>query len=333
MIDNITDFYNNQFKSSKINNAETHMINNLTSAPRKEKGVDIPHIRNNILKAGVFQICDLLYLPVDAFGYKYLLVIVDVFNKLCDAEPLKFRDHDSTLKAFEAIYKRKILEIPDVLQCDAGSEFKGLEKDALFKDEQTRLKYALPNRHRQQSLVERKNKEIGSTIIKFQTAQEIVTHKVVKTWVRYLPALIQAINKRVTKYLVEPKLTDEVLSTKYSADLIPLHTHVRAILDFPMNPATKERIGNVFRAGDLRWGQDDRTVEKIILNPNLPPMYQLNGNKNGLDNRVAYTKQQLQVINEKEIKLNAETLNVKDKAKKTKPIIAERIQPSRKAKK
>ncbi len=96
-----------------------------------------------------------------------------------------------------------------------------------------------------------------------------------------------------------------------------------------MNPATHERIGNVFRAGDLRWGQDDRTVKKNIINPNLPPMYQLNGNKNGLDNRVAYTKQQLQVIN----KLNAETFNVKDKAKTTKPIVAERIQPSRKAKK
>ena len=36
---------------------------------------------------------------------------------------------------------------------------------------------------------------------------------------------------------------------------------------------------------------------------------------------------------ENEIKLNAETFNVQDKAKQTKPIVAERIQPSRKAKK
>ena len=238
----IAEFYNKQFKVN--NKAENHMINNLTSAPKKEKSVDIPHMRNNILKAGVFQICDILYLPTDVFGYKYLLVIVDVFNRLCDAEPIKYRDHDTTLKAFEAIYKRKILEIPDVLQADAGSEFKGIAKDALFKDEQTRIKYALPNRHRQQSLVERKNKEIGSTIIKFQTTQEIITHKVVKTWVKFLPALIKAINARALKR-EPPKLTNEVLSTKYSAELIPLHTHVRAILDYPINPATKERIGNI----------------------------------------------------------------------------------------
>ena len=122
------------------------------------------------------------------------------------------------------------------------------------------------------------------------------------------------------------------MSTKYSSDLIPLHTHVRAVLDFPINPATKERLGNVFRAGDLRWGQDDRTVEKIILNPNLPPMYQLNGTHDGLDNRVAYTKQQLQVINEKEIKINDNFLKQKEK-EKDKPAPEKRIQPSRAAKK
>ena len=200
----ITEFYKNQFKSKNKKEA-THMINNLTEAPRKEKGVDIPHMRNNILKAGVFQICDLLYLPHDAFGYKYLLVIIDVFNKLCDAEPLKVRDHNATLKAFETIYSRGILLIPDVLQADAGSEFKGLAQDKLFKEDQTRIKYALPNRHRQQSLIERKNKEIGSTIIKFQTAQELLHNKIVKGWVKHLPDLIKAINERASNNKV-PKV-------------------------------------------------------------------------------------------------------------------------------
>ena len=117
------------------------------------------------------------------------------------------------------------------------------------------------------------------------------------------------------------------------------------MLDYPINPATKARIGNIFRAGDLRWGEEDRTVEKIILNPNLPPMYQLNGTHNGLDNRVAYTKQQLQVIPENEIKLNKELLNLNKKvvavvapptkakaAAKEKSMIPQRIQPIRKVK-
>ena len=339
---NIVDFYNNQFKSSN-KNEPTHMINNLTTAPRKEKNVDIPHIGNNILEPNLFQVAGLLYLPSDSFGFKYLLVVVDVFNKICDAEPMKFRDADATIKAFEKLYARKILKIPDILQCDAGSEFKGLEDDELFENEHTRIKYALPNRHRQQSIVERKNKEIGSTIIKFQTAQELLKHEVVKGWVKHLPDLIKAINERASK--VKPRiLTDDVLSTKYSRDLIPLHEHVRAVLDYLINPATKTRIGNIFRAGDMRFGEADRTVEKIILNPNLPPMYMLNGKNNGLDNRVAYTKQQLQVIPNDEIKLNKDLLNLNKKiakqveqpnvkAKKNKAVIEQRIQPSRLVKK
>ena len=90
----------------------------------------------------------------------------------------------------------------------------------------------------------------------------------------------------------------------------------------------------IFRAGDLRWGQDDRTVEKIILNPNLPPMYQLDGTHDGLDNRVAYTKQQLQIINEKEIKIKDIPKQAKEKEKeKPAPAPPIRIQPSRAAKK
>ena len=94
----------------------------------------------------------------------------------------------------------------------------------------------------------------------------------------------------------------------------------------------------------MRFGEDDRTVEKIILNPNLPPMYMLNGKNNGLDNRVAYTKQQLQVIPNDEIKLNKDLLNLNKKiakqveqpnvkAKTNKAVIEQRIQPSRLVKK
>jgi hypothetical protein len=258
---------------------------------------------------------------------------------------MKIRDEPTTIKAFQKIYARKILKVPDILQCDAGSEFKGLANEKLFEEEHTRIKYALPNRHRQQSLVERKNKEIGSTIIKFQSAQELLKHRVVKQWVQHLPDLITAINERASK--AKPRiLTDEVLSTKYSQDLIPLHEHVRAILDHPINPATNARIGNSFRAGDLRFGLKERTVEKIILNPNLPPMYMLDGKNNGLDNRVAYTKGQLQVIPKDEIGLNTDLLNLNknkvakpfaivEKVKKNKAVsvIEQRIQPSRLVKK
>ena len=139
-------------------------------------------------------------------------------------------------------------------------------------------------------------------------------------------------------------MTDSSGRLPVNVELIPLHEHVRAILDYPINPATKARIGNIFRSGDLRFGLKDRTVEKIILNPNLPPMYMLDGEHNGLDNRVAFTKQQLQVIPQNEIGLNTDLLNLSkkiakpvgktvEKVKRNKTVVEQRIQPARMAKK
>jgi hypothetical protein len=53
----------------------------------------------------------------------------------------------------------------------------------------------------------------------------------------------------------------------------------------------------------MRWNPKERIVEKIILNPQEPPMYQLNGTKTKIDSSVAYTKNQLQIVDSKEIKI------------------------------
>jgi hypothetical protein len=67
-------------------------------------------------------------------------------------------------------------------------------------------------------------------------------------------------------------------------------------LDYPIDEKGK-RIGNIFRGGDIRWCETPQTVEKIILEPDLPPLYQLNKvGSDSIDNRVAYTKNQLQFI-------------------------------------
>jgi DNA mismatch repair ATPase MutS len=240
-------------------------------------------------------------LPTDKFGYKYCLTVVDAYNKKVDAEPLKDKTPKAVVKGLKNIYHREILLPPDTLQFDQGKEFKG-EVQEYLKGEGIRVKYTLTNRHRQNALAEAKNKQIGKTILEYQNEKEMETGKRVKTWVNALPHLIKYLNENLPK---RPKLSDEVITTKYSADLIPLHTKVRAVLDYSVNAYDGSKLDNKFRVGDARWNKEPRTVEKIILNPNMPPMYQLNGNNNGFDNRVAYTKNQLQIISEKEKKINS----------------------------
>ena len=83
-------------------------IKHLIQTPKRETGVDMPHIYNNILSDEVFYEADLIFLPTDKFGYKYALVVVDVYNTKCDAVPLKKKTAHSIEKAFEKIFERGI---------------------------------------------------------------------------------------------------------------------------------------------------------------------------------------------------------------------------------
>jgi len=283
-------------KSTKGKNKIKNELNILSTIPKKEQPFEIPKISNNILKKNVIHQADLLFLPTDKFGYKYALVVVDVYNKKCDAEPLKNKDSEAVTKAFKKIYNRTYLDLPYLIQFDSGREFKGDVKE-YFEDNKVSVKYTLTNRHRQNSVVENKNKQIGKIIMMYQNNIELKTKKQSKQWVKQLPHLIKYLNDNLS----EPnksKLTGQLLADKYSEELIPLHAKVHAILDYSINAHNFKKLDNKFRSGDLRFNPEERTVEHIILNPDMPPMYQLNDTKKQgqKDNSVAYTKKQLLVI-------------------------------------
>jgi hypothetical protein len=290
----IEDFLKN-FKKNKKNKTITNdknieEVQQLLKVPIRDNKKDIPHIYNNITEEGYQQQADLLYLPTDAFGYKYCLVVVDVATSKCDAQQLKRKTDLAVKNAFIKLYERNILEKPTIIRFDQGSEFKGLLKK-YFEDEKVIVKYSLTNRHRQQALVEQKNKQIGNLITAYQTNEELKTNKIVKRWVKQLPFVIKYLNENLPKRNYD-KLTNEIMTTKFSKDLIPLHSTVRYILDYPLN-ALGNKVDSKFRSGDIRWSRETSEVKRIVLNPNIPPLYILN-NKKG----VAYTKRQLQVIKE-----------------------------------
>ena len=63
---------------------EDNIVTNLTKAPKKDKGVNMPNTLAG-KKHAVHQM-DLLFLPEDD-GYRYALVVVDVATRAMDAEP------------------------------------------------------------------------------------------------------------------------------------------------------------------------------------------------------------------------------------------------------
>jgi len=289
-----------------------NLIDNLLSPVKNDTKPNTPTSSCQLTGKNQVHQIDILYLPHDK-GYKYALVVVDLYSGLTEAEKLKTRTSQEVIRALTKIYNRDILDIPLKLEADNGSEFKG-DFDRYVRDNKIVLKRGKTNRHRQQSLVERRNRIIAEKIFRRQTEQEILTGEPSTQWIEDLPIYIKIINKNLKKTKCNPlDLKWEPRCNGDACDLLNEGTKVRAKLDHPINPATGERLmenGGRFRATDIRWNPEIRTIEKIVLNPNQPPMYILNDNGHDAlaskqsrrvkDAEIGYTKNQLQVIPDNE---------------------------------
>ncbi len=79
-------------------------------------------------------------------GYKYILVFIDVFSKMCYVEPMKDKNGHTTLTAIENIL-RKLPEIPHQIITDEGTEFYNSYVQKLF-DENGIVHYSLRGPHK-----------------------------------------------------------------------------------------------------------------------------------------------------------------------------------------
>jgi len=281
-------FYEHFIRRIKTKDDQTFLnkqeIIKLYKAPKKDKGDAMPHI-DSFEKNQVYQV-DLLFLPDDR-GYKYCIVVVDDHDGITDAEPMKDKNAETCLKAIQKIYNRKILKMPSIkLECDNGAEFHGVFQ-RFHEQNHISIRYALPGRHRQQGLVENRNKIIGKAISMYQTSMELVRHEECKQWVDILPDIINEYNKvvgeRYKKRIDEPRDLHE-------QEILTIGTKVRIQLDNPTN-LRNEKLPGRFRAGDPKWSRSIHTITNILIKPDKPVLYHISG----IDGCV-FTKNQLQEI-------------------------------------
>ena len=81
----------------------------LYKTPKKDKGNSAPHIDKQDIEPKAILQADLIYLPDDK-GFRFALVCVDINTGYTDAEPIKERDAETTLKAFKKITSREPLK-------------------------------------------------------------------------------------------------------------------------------------------------------------------------------------------------------------------------------
>lgn len=183
------------------------LIKDLFTIPKKNKGNDIRHYVKPDKKNEIHQ-SDLLFLPTDKFGYKYALVVVDIYDSRIDIEPLKLKS--SVAHGLQKIYERGILHYPKYLYVDSGSEFKGDVLEFLNKHNVI-VSVSATQRHTQTAFVERANFLIGKAIAILQTRKEIETNKTVKKWIDNIKLIVETINDKAdtTKEKRENEIDDK----------------------------------------------------------------------------------------------------------------------------
>jgi len=272
-------------------NAEVH---DLMRVPQRDKKNETAH--TEAFRRNAVHQADLVELPND-HGYKYVLCVVDIATRFCDAEPLKSKTAPSVLKAFETIYARPHVKMPKtMIQLDSGSEFRGVVA-RFFKEHNVTIKIGKVGRHRQQAVVESLNKIIGRVLHAKMNHIELTTGREDKRWVFMLSSIIRDINKhRDNKYKTKPKPWEPQpmigdRKNKKMITILPVGQRVRIPLDQPKGVARGERLHGNFRAGDIRYEREPTEIERVSIRPNQPVMYITNKNK-----MVAYTKKQLQIL-------------------------------------
>jgi hypothetical protein len=279
--------YKNILKAlAKSDDKNITVLKQLHKKPNAESGDNMPTFQN--FKANFSHQADLVHVPTSKFGYKYILVVVDAYSRHFEAEPLKLKSSDATLKGFENIYKR--WPLPKRIEMDDGTEFKGAVK-SYFQSHDVLIRYAMTNRHRQQGLVEARNSVIGKVIMMLLDLKEIETKKTSKDWFKSMEEfrkLIQLINDNI-KYKPIDNATNLKI-TDANRNIFPTGTKVRVTIDYPIDIANEKRQYGKFRAGDIRWSKDIKVIEWNVLKPGQPPMYKVSGES------VLRTIQQLQVV-------------------------------------
>ena len=153
-------------------------------------------------------------------GYKYLLMIIDVFSKYGWIVPLKTKTGAAVAHAFKEVF-HKSGRIPTRLWTDKGKEFYNKTMKELLKRNNNIILYSTENEEKS-SVAERWNRTMKRNMWKYFTANN--THK----YIDILPALVEKYNntyhhsiKCKPKDAIDPKNYTHVFKALYgdTADL------------------------------------------------------------------------------------------------------------------
>jgi len=265
----------------------------LTGIKYKGEKVVYDNFEKNLFpRHGYNFMCDLIYMPENE-NYEYILVVLDLWSKQFDLEPMKNRSASTTLKHFKKMLSRSYITKKNMrtMASDNGGEFLR-EFGKFLKDNSIYHKTANPGRHKQLQPIDGIIHQIMRVLNGKMIADELETGVSSSKWVAIIKDVTKRLNMAnlrkdgdpydISRYQVQDdQFTDDNAKFK-------IGDQVLRKLDRPENTFGRTQSGR-FRAGDFRWSRKPETVEYIYHYPKTI-RYRVSNYKH-----VAYTEQELRL--------------------------------------
>ena len=259
---------------------------------------------------------DILFLPTAKYGFKYLLIVLDIATRQFDCEKLKNKDSTTVLKAFKKICNNSdYLTIPKYsLITDSGSEFKGLFQDYLY-NESIFHKTIMKGNHTAMSPIDNLCYQLGKILNDYMSSVELQTGKVYRQWPDIIDTVIIEMNKIRKRELpdknefdtrfvndirevrkISNKKTGEKIETIEQEFIKPkfrVGQLVYVLLKTPKNILGKNQSTLNFRAGDMTVDPERREITEVLMMHGKGPLYRYL--VDGLPN-ASYTERELKQV-------------------------------------
>ncbi len=245
---------------------------------------------------------DILHLPETKNGNKYLFVIVDLYTKDFDIEPMQILDAEHSLKAMKACFKRDYIKKPKFsLKTDGGAEFKNIFDKYLY-DNSILHKSIVGYRHKSMSVVESLNKQLARLFNGYMSTKEEKTGKIYRDWDNAVNTIRKDLNELISKRKPQDprtykyddtidhrtKISNETIVDKDGKKKIIQKKEVLRIppkykvgdmvyraLERPQTALMKYQPTTNFRSGDFTFEQIPRKITQIFTmsNENGGPLF------------------------------------------------------------
>lgn len=232
-----------------------------------------------ILAPDIVHQIDILYLPKDEKGFKYLLLVVDMHTKLIEGRALMNRNFEQTvMHALEDIYEKSTtFNIPRCLYGD--DEFNNRYIKDWCNVHSINLKIAVVDRHRQLSLINTACKTIGTVIFKYQLGVELDTKKPYKNWHTVYRKIIDILNEHTKKNtkLATPASDKDKINILHNRDknILKIGDHVRLSQVHPVDFTTGQKLIGKLRSTDPKWSKQIYVITDYYLPNNSVPLYRI----------------------------------------------------------